>query len=133
MVNNSSVITTPTRRIGPVTTLVAGYAVLTVATIAVLAILSSVAPEAATSEAWGHAVVVAVFAALLLLRLRSARAGSTGALRAVGIIAAVLMVANLVEAALPHTFPTWMRIEMLAIAALMAVLASTVYRLWRSR
>jgi hypothetical protein len=35
------------------------------------------------------------------------------------VIAAVLAIANVVEAALPDLFPDWMRLEMLAIAALM--------------
>lgn len=102
--------------------LVAGYVVISLGTVAALAILSSAAPVPATGEAWGHAVIVAVFAFVLLLRFRSARSGNARAWRAVGVIAAVLLVVNVVEAALPGVFPGWMRIEMVVIAALMCAL-----------
>lgn len=102
--------------------LVTGYVVIALATVAALAIMSSAAPALATSEAWGHAVIVAVFAIVLLLRWRSARAGDAKAWRAVGVIAAVLLVVNAVEAALPGVFPVWMRVEMAVIAVLMCVL-----------
>jgi hypothetical protein len=95
------------------------YVALVLATVIALGVLSSTAPQLATQRAWGHAVIVAVFAVVLPLRLRAARRGSVRARRAVGIIAAVLMVVNLVEAGLPGTFPIWMRREMIAVAALM--------------
>ena len=87
--------------------------------LAALLVLSLAAPQQAPSEAWGHAVVVAVFAVLLPARFRSARRGSVGALRAVGIIAAVLFLVNVVEALLPGFVPPWMRVEMVLVAALM--------------
>jgi hypothetical protein len=98
------------------------------ATIAVLAVLSDVEPGQATPEAWGHAVIVAVFAILLVVRVRAARRGNRRALTAVGIIATVLLVVNLVEALIPALFPGWMRVELLGIAALMAALAAVVVR-----
>jgi hypothetical protein len=50
------------------------------------------------------------------------------ALRAVAIIASVLLAVNVVEAALPHAFPGWMRIEMVVIAVLMAVVVTMLVR-----
>ncbi|WP_051267680.1 hypothetical protein [Nakamurella lactea] len=136
MVNNTSPRPSATRapgRLTVVTMLVAGYLVLTVATLAALAILSVTAPEQATSEAWGHAVIVALFAALLLIRLRAARRGSSRALTAVGLIAGILVVANLVEAALPHSFPGWMRVQMVVVAVLMAGTGFAVRRIRHTR
>jgi len=89
--------------------LVGSYAVIVLGTVVALAVLTGVAPRWAPPEAWGHAVVVAVFAALLPLRWRAARRGSARARRAVRIIAAVLLVVNLVEAFVP-AFPLWMRV-----------------------
>jgi hypothetical protein len=97
-----------------------------------LAVLSGVAPRLATPEAWGHAVIVAVFAVVLPLRWRAARRGGTRGLRAVGIIAAVLAVVNAVEACLP-AFPAWMRVEMALVAVLMLVLLACVVTTARRR
>src|SRR5690606_5118823 len=108
--------------LGAVGMLVTVYVVGMVATIAALAVLTSTAPTQATDEAWGHAVIVTVLATVLLLRLRSARAGSVGAVRAIGVIAAVLLVVNLVEAALPGVCAGWRRVGMVSIAVLMAAL-----------
>jgi hypothetical protein len=102
---------------------VGAYIALTVATLAALAAMSAVAPRLATSDAWGHAVVVAVFAVLLPLRMRAARKGSKQALRAVTVMAVAVMLANAAEAALPRAFPGWMRLEMGMTAVLMALLA----------
>lgn len=99
-------------------TLVTTYVAITVATLVVLAVLTATAPALATSEAWGHAVIVGVFAVLLPLRLRAARQGGRRALTAVVVIASVLVVVNVVEAFLP-AFPGWMRGEMVVIAVLM--------------
>lgn len=101
-----------------VSTLVTTYVAITVATLVVLAVLSATAPTLATGEAWGHAVIVGVFAVLLPLRLRAARRGERRALTAVVVIASVLVLVNVVEAFLP-AFPGWMRGEMVVIAALM--------------
>src|SRR3954466_13784716 len=60
------------------------YVAIALGTIAVLALLSAVAPHQATQEAWVHAVIVAVFAVVLPLRLRAARAGSVGGPRGGG-------------------------------------------------
>jgi hypothetical protein len=103
-------------------TVVRAYVVLTVATVAALIVMSAVAPRLATSNAWGHAVIVAIFAILLPLRMRAARKGSTRALRGVTVMAVAVLAVNVVEAALPQ-FPGWMRIEMAVIAVLMALLA----------
>jgi hypothetical protein len=110
------------------TSLVRWYVAVVVATVAALAVMSALGSRQATSDAWVHAVVVGVFALVMPRRLRAARRGGTRALRAVGIIAAVLLTVNLVEAAIPHMFPAWMRIEMVGIAALMAAVLASVVR-----
>lgn len=115
MVNTSDALVRP-RLVGAVGL----YVVVAVATLAALVVLSVVDPAAATQEAWVHAVVVGALALLLPLRVRAARRGSRRALVAVRVIAAVLLVANLVEALVPGLFPTWMRVEMVGLAALMA-------------
>ena len=97
------------------------YVLVVLATIAVLIVMSGLSPHLATEHAWGHAVIVAVFAVLLPLRLRSARAGNRGGLRAVGISSAVLLLVNVIEILIPGFLPEWMRIEMIGIAALMAL------------
>jgi hypothetical protein len=109
-------------------TIVWTYVAIALGTIAVLALLSAVAPHQATQEAWVHAVIVAVFAVVLPLRLRAARAGSVGGLRAVGLISAVLFLVNVVEAMLPGLFPLWMRVQMIGIAVLMLVVVLLVVR-----
>lgn len=111
----------------PVRVVAACYAAITAATLIALVVMAATGTGAATTDAWVHAVIVAVFAGLLLLRARAAGRGNRGALRAVGIIAGVLLVANVVEAALP-LFPLWMRVEMIVIAALMAVEVLLVVR-----
>jgi hypothetical protein len=108
-------------RPGAVSALIRTYLAVVLGTVAALVVLAAAAPRLATDEAWGHAVIVAVFAVLLLVRGRAARAGRPEAIRAVRIIAAVLLVVNVVEAALP-VFPAWMRIEMVGIALLMLAL-----------
>lgn len=113
-------------KLGPATWLVAVYVLLTIASIVLLVILSAIGSDQATNEAWGHAVIVAVFSILLPLRLSAARRGSVGAFRAVMIIAAVVLVVNLVEALLPGTFPAWMRVEMGAVVVVMALLLAAL-------
>lgn len=115
----------------PLTAAVALYVIAAVATVGVLAVLVGVAPATAPQEAWVHAVIVAVFAVVLPLRLRAARAGSSSALRAVGVICAVLVIVNAVEAAIPGGFPAWMRMEMVALALLMATCCQFVLRIER--
>ena len=109
-------------RLASVWGVVCVYVVVALGTVAALIVLSTAAPALATAEAWGHAVVVAVFAIVLALRARVARTGSASGLRAVTIIGSVLLVVNLVEATLPGVFPPWMRVEMVGIAGLMLVL-----------
>jgi hypothetical protein len=104
------------------------YLAIALGTIAVLALLAAVAPHQATQEAWVHAAIVAVFAVVLPLRLRAARAGSVGGLRAVGLIAAALFLVNVVEAMLPVLFPLWMRVQMIGVAVLMLVVVLLVIR-----
>ncbi|MGH3425359.1 MAG: hypothetical protein ACRDO8_11550 [Nocardioidaceae bacterium] len=101
---------------------VGAYVVVALGTVPALAVLSVAAPDLATPEAWGHAVIVGVLAIVLVFRAWAARNGSAAGLRAVTIIGCVLLVVNLVEAALPGAFPSWMRVEMLVIAALMLTL-----------
>lgn len=103
---------------------VRAYVALTVSTLVALVVMSALAPGLATHEAWGHAVIVAIFAILLPVRMRAAQRGSGRALRATMVIAVVLFAVNVVEAALPRAFPAWMRIEMAATALMMALLIS---------
>lgn len=121
------------RRPAPTALPVAGalvplYLVVVVCTLLTLGVLTVVAPAQATAEAWGHSLVVAVFAVLLPLRLRSARTGRRGAVRAVGLIAAALLVVNVVEALLPGFVPAWMQVQMVLVAALMAGVVGDVVR-----
>lgn len=116
-------------RLSSLTHVLRVYVLVVLATITALVIMSIVSPRLATAHAWGHAVIVAVFAVLLPLRMRSARAGNRAALRAVGIISAALFVVNVVEMLIPGFLPTWMRIEMIGIAALMAVSVVLVARI----
>lgn len=108
--------------------LVRTYLVVTAATIVALIALSLTVARLAPANAWGHAVVVAVFALLLPLRLRRARTGDRGAIRAVGLIASALLVVNVIEAVLPGFVPAWMRAEMVLIALLMAGVVLDVVR-----
>lgn len=115
-------------------TLALVYAGLTALSIVLLVVFSAVAPSLATSDAWGHAVIVVIFAFVLPLRLRSVRKSPTpGGVRAGVIIATVLLLVNLVEAFLPM-FPGWMRGEMAVIVVLMiALIARLTGRLDRLR
>jgi hypothetical protein len=131
MVNN--LLKAPSRPVpGLARPLVTAYVVISLGTLAVLAVLSARSPDLAGREAWVHAVIVGVFAAVLPLRLRSAHRGSERGWVAVVVIAGVLAIANVVEAALPSPFPGWMRIEMLVMAALMVVLVASFARSARS-
>ena len=109
------------------------YTAVAAATIVVLAVVSGVAPREAPADAWVHAVVVGVFALVLPLRLRGVRAGDRGSLRAVGIISGVLVVVNVAEALVPDFVPTWMRVEMVGIAVLMAASVALVVRVALAR
>jgi peptidoglycan/LPS O-acetylase OafA/YrhL len=122
-----------THRAGLVPKLVGLYLAVSVVTLVVLGLLAAVGSKEATSSAWVHAVIVAFFAVLLEMRMRAARRGSRRASVAVLIIATVLLVANIIEAAAPGAFPTWMRFEMVAIAALMGgvIITSIRERAWR--
>lgn len=110
------------------------YAALTALSIVLLVIFSVAAPSLATSDAWGHAIIVAIFAFALPLRLRATRKNPTArGVHACVIIAAVLLAVNLVEAFLPM-FPGWMRAEMAVIVLLMiALIARLTGRLDRLR
>lgn len=110
------------------------YAALTALSIVLLVIFSAAAPSLATSDAWGHAIIVAVFAFVLPLRLRATRKNPTARnVRACVIIAAVLLAVNVAEAFLPM-FPGWMRGEMAVIVLLMiALIARLTGRLDRLR
>jgi uncharacterized membrane protein len=110
------------------TVVVRTYVAIAVGTVLALALLRATAPRLAPQEAWIHAVIVVVFAAVLPVRLRAARRGARSALRAVGIIAAVLLLANVVVALVPGLLPTWMRVEMIGIALLMSVAVLLVVR-----
>lgn len=126
MVNNMPPASGDLRRI---VLLVRGYVGVVAATLVALAILSVANPGQATQSAWMHMIIVAAFAILLPLRVRSAVSGSVRALRATGLIAAALLLVNAVEANLTGMFPAWMRIEMIAIAAAMAAVILLVVRI----
>lgn len=108
--------------------LVGAYLIATAGTIAALAVLSVAVPHLATANAWGHAIVVAAFAVVLSLRLQRAQIGKRGAVRAVGVIAAVLFLVNVIEALIPEFVPVWMRIEMAVVALLMVGVVLDVVR-----
>lgn len=104
------------------------YVAIVLGTIAALGILTAVAPQAATPAAWIHAAIVAVLAVVLPLRARAARGGSIGALRAVGIIASVLFLVNVIEGLIPGLFPLWMRVQMAGVALTMAAVILLIVR-----
>jgi hypothetical protein len=126
MVNSNS---TEQQLVSPaLSRLIFSYIFVVILTVVALAIFSVVAPAEATPDAWGHAIVVAIFAVVLPLRLRAARRGSRRALTAVGIIAIVLVVVNVVEALIPNFVPVWMRAEMGGIAVLTVFIAAFAFR-----
>lgn len=118
----------PSNNLAGIATLLRVYLWIALATIIVLVVFSLIHSQDAPANAWVHAVIVAVFAALLPMRLRSARKGSIAALRAVGLIAATLFLVNVIEALLPDFVPVWMRWEMWGIAALMLGVIALVVR-----
>lgn len=128
MVNNETLSGDRSDNLTTASRIVGAYVALTIASVVILAVLAAAGSAQATSEAWGHAVIVLVFSVLLPLRLRAARRGSEGASRAVTIIGTVLLVVNLVEAVLPHAFPSWMRVEMVLVVGLMAGLVTLMVR-----
>lgn len=101
---------------------IAAYVVIALGTVPALLVMSMTVPSLATGEAWGHAVIVGALSIVLLFRARAAGRGGVAGLRSVVVIGCVLLVVNLVEAALPGVFPLWMRVEMLVVAALMVVM-----------
>jgi hypothetical protein len=121
-------VQSPSTNLAAIHRLLVTYLIVVLAALAALATLSAVAPRQAPGEAWVHAVIVAGFAALLLARGRSARRGSVAALRAVGLISATLLLANVVLVLMPHVLPVWMKVEAVGIAALMAAVILLVVR-----
>lgn len=101
------------------------YSVIALVAIAALAVFSITRPSLVNEDAWVHCIVVGVFALVLPLRAKAA-AEKRSALRATGIIAAVLFVVNVVEAFLPNFMPTWLRVVMVAIALIMACIVGLV-------
>ncbi len=124
MVNNSGVVHPP-RSLG---TVISVYVVNVVAALVALAVLSALAPRQATQDAWVHSVVVAVLAGVLVLRLRAAQAGRRSGLRAVGLVCAVLFVANVVLALAPGFLPDWLRLDAVLVAGLMLAAIGLVVR-----
>ena len=114
--------------LAPAGALAGSYVALSAATLIAVIAFSVSVPRLATPEAWGHAVIVAVLAVLLPLRLRAARHGSRTGLNAAFVIALVLVAINGVEAALPGVFPGWMRIEMMLVALIMLGLSIVLAR-----
>lgn len=108
------------------------YVVVAFGTLAVLALLAIVSPSLAPQAAWWHTVIVAAFAVLLPLRLRSAEKGRRGAIRAVGLIAAVIFLVNVIEALLPGFVPLWMQVTMIVVGLLMIGVVADVIR-WALR
>ncbi|MFE5163639.1 hypothetical protein ACFRNT_35150 [Streptomyces sp. NPDC056697] len=118
MVNNASAKPASVTPRKAVSALIGIYIATALCTVVALAMMTWAAPELATREAWGHAVIVAVFAVVLAARLRAMKRGSLRALRAVRIITGVLFAVNALQAAMP-SFPGWMRTEMGATSAVM--------------
>lgn len=108
--------------------LVVAYVAIVVGTVVALGVLTAIGSAKATTDAWVHCVIVAAFAVLLPLRLRSAQSGSVGGPRAVGIISAALFLVNVVEVMVPGLFPLWLQVVMVGIAALMAAVIALVIR-----
>jgi hypothetical protein len=102
--------------------LLAAYLAATVATLVVLAARHADAGFA-TDEAWGHAIVVLVFAALLVPAASRAAQGSRGAYRRLLIVSIVIPVVSVVLVALPHLLPGWMRVEQAVYGVLLLVVA----------
>jgi hypothetical protein len=73
------------------------YLLVAFATVGILAVLSAVAPHEAPRDTWVHAVIVAVFAVLLPLRLRSARGVKLIWKGAVATVAAGSLDARIIE------------------------------------
>jgi hypothetical protein len=121
-------MTSERSRMRAIGVLVGVYVGVVLGTVVALGVLSAAAPALATTDAWVHAVIVAVFAMLLPLRLRSAGSGSRAALRAVGLISAALFLVNAIEAMIPGLFPVWLRVVAVGIAALMAAVTVLVIR-----
>jgi len=101
------------------------YALATLVTLGVL-IWKRNAADVATTEAWTHAFIVCVFAAVLLSVVHRAATGTRGAYRRLQIVSVVLPVVSLLEAVIPGLFPTWMRIEQLLYALLLLFVALLV-------
>lgn len=108
--------------------LVRTYLLVVLSTLVTLAVLTHYAPQFATSSAWGHTIIVAIFAIILPLRLRRAQKGRRGAIRAVGLISAVLFLVNVTESLIPGFVPLWMRIDMGIVALLMIGIVLEVVR-----
>jgi hypothetical protein len=126
MVNN--LLASRRSRIRTIGVLVSTYVAIVLCTLVGLSILSVTDPAQATRDAWVHALIVAVFAVLLPLRLRSSRTGGRNGLQAVGLISAALFLVNLVDVMIPGLFPGWLRVVMLGIAVLMAAVVGLVIR-----
>ncbi len=113
--------------------LLRAYLLIAVGSVGLLAVLSVLASSLAPRDAWVHAIIVAVLALFLPLRLRAAQGGSRLALRAVGLIASVLVIANIVELLIPGWVPEWMKVQMGVVALLMAaVVALVIHRAVRT-
>ncbi len=122
-----------TRQRGWLQNFVGLYLAISIVTLVVLGLLSALGSKEATASAWVHAVIVSLFAVLLEMRMRASLRGRRRASVAIPIIATVLLVANIIEAAAPGAFPSWMRFEMVAIAALMGgvIIISFREHAWR--
>lgn len=128
MVNTKRLHARPPTALPAAEPLVRIYLAVVMATFVTLAALALTAPRLATSNAWGHAIVVGVFAIVLPLRLRRAQTAKRGAIRAVGFISAILFLANVVEALIPGFVSAWMRVEMVLVALLMLGVVLDVIR-----
>jgi hypothetical protein len=115
-------LTTISSRFRLIRVLLLAYLAATVGTLGVLAARHADAAFA-TDEAWGHAIVVLVFAALLVPAASRAAKGSRGAYRRLLIVSIVIPVVSVVLVALPHFLPAWMRIEQAGYGVLLLVVA----------
>ncbi len=103
--------------------LCAMYFAATIATIGFL-VWASDDPSLVTTEAWVHGVILLLSAGVLLRVTRQAGTGSAQAYLRLRIIAVLIPIASLTEAAIPGLFPAWMRIEQAGYGAwLLLILA----------
>ena len=118
---------TTTREFRAIRALCWTYLAATVATVAFLAWKND-DHALVTQHAWGHEVILLVFAVVLVRVAGRAAAGNPRAYLRLRIVAIVVAVASLVVAAIPGFLPEWMRVEQLLYGILVAAVAVLAHR-----